>query len=1350
MTIFLRLMSLVSLLSFSAATVYAASYTADYHFSEPQFKKYSNGTQLVTVPETMLDSRSIGAPQLPMRFSNIYIPENEKVVDIQIETAAPVLLPGLYNIMPVQQPYPIGEKAEPTKPDPQIYGANSNFPGVLHQWNRMKRVKGINIAQTRLFPLQYNPVQGTLEFYRSIKVTLVTEEKSEMMPAMSMVNKARYRNNTADDIAIRNAIDNRDDFSIMQPAVAMEDEDLETREYVVITTAAMAMAFQELTDYRETEEGGGYTTHIETMENIEANYAGRDRAEQVRNFIIEQYNNYGTQFVLLGGDADGEQENHLVPTRGAYVKINDYTDDNIISDYYFACLDGDWNGDNDELWGESNDGIDGGDIDWDPEIAVGRIPADTAAEASTQITKIISFETMEQPPYRGLLVGELLNEDRYGGDDLDITYQNSNHMPADRLYDRNVYEGGWNKTQLVELINSDKYNLILHMGHSTVHDNMHLHVNGNQDNDIDLLTNTTPVLVYSSGCYPASFDNRSSRKKMEDDPTYNSIDSIAEVLTVESSSGAYAYIGNSRYGWYMPSSPSWLSVTDFFKGKFVEYTIGQQTHTRIGTALSHVKTTLDYEYPGQRWDGFDLNLLGDPASKINQNCPQNELIVSYLGPKTDNHKTPNQPYFFKVNTSIIIKANVHISCVGLFDGAEVIAGFANGEESLSLNDNGVDGDEIAHDGVYSATWIPIIPDDNVVMTLTASADGYISGQDSFNFMVLDEWEYAFDDTAIFEWIDISDGEVADMPGKWGGKSVDVGFMFGFYGDLYRNLWLYPTGFISTGPDPKMEEGSPLWSTEIPTHRTPNGFMPVLHSFFIYDGNTEKGTIYYKTIGDVPNRKFVVTWQDVLMKGQDPITFQAILFEKTGQIKYQYKDLYTGDDKSSYGLQSLIGIENNEGTYGNQYSNSESGIEISDGTAILLTPDRYIETEKECIEYSATNADHEQEGRAYSETKKVDQICFGTFCWGGRYETTWFANGSDINLGTNPDGITILTEEPPGSGVYILGNCPIPRIESYEVIVIDDDAIITGNATGGDADIEKVEVDINADWSCSGTNEFTCTISDLYPGENVAMLSVYDTKGNKSGFKIVEFTVYEPTPPDVGELQVAVIDSILTVEGIVNDINNDQQIMLFGINEMGHPAVVCEIIDTKFKCELDASEFEEGTHVLPLAAVDSRGQLSEIIEVEFEIQDGKYPVIESFDYSVGEKNLTVTGMASDADDDLSYIQLEYANGEEVYNCSGTYDFECLILNHEVGEFDFVIAAYDEAGNRSESDMFTVEFLPAECINDTNQNHFNAGRAIKKYYYLYYATGTEDFLGYSMNTTSLKKVPSQGWQKVSSCE
>ncbi len=322
----------------------------------------------------------------------------------------------------------------------------------------------------------------------------------------------------------------------------------------------------------------------------------------------------------------------------------------------------------------------------------------------------------------------------------------------------------------------------------------------------------------------------------------------------------------------------------------------------------------------------------------------------------------------------------------------------------------------------------------------------------------------------------------------------------------------------------------------------------------------------------------------------------------------------------------------------------------------------------------------------------------------------------------------------------------PKIDSWNVFVDGNFIVVNGKASDGDGDLDHVVMTATGypeEVICKGIDEYACWIVDMPDGRPTIKLVAYDIKGNSSDPVEFEVSVGIGVPPEIVSADYEFIGNSVFISGTANDADGDLDRVIVTIDDED---ILCIDAD-EFTCEL--GELLPGTYAASVTAYDSFDSPSDPYAIEVVVSEESAPTIDSFDYYVAEQNIRVTGTASDADNDLSYIQLEYANGEKSWNCSGTYDFECLILDHEVGTYDFVIAAYDEAGNRSQSEVFTIEFLPAECIEDTNANHFAAGRAVKKYYYLYYSTGVEDYLGYSFTRTSLRKVPSSGWEKVASC-
>jgi len=153
-------------------------------------------------------------------------------------------------------------------------------------------------------------------------------------------------------------------------------------DYVIITSAQLADSFRPLAAHRTQT---GYRTSIALVEDIITRYNGRDSAEQIREYLKEFYAN-GGRYVLLGGDET------VVPIRYAYsADAGQAVHASLlqVADLYFADLTGDWNRDEDSIWGERTEDA----PDLTPELFVGRLPVNTADEVGNYVNKLIRYET---------------------------------------------------------------------------------------------------------------------------------------------------------------------------------------------------------------------------------------------------------------------------------------------------------------------------------------------------------------------------------------------------------------------------------------------------------------------------------------------------------------------------------------------------------------------------------------------------------------------------------------------------------------------------------------------------------------------------------------------------------------------------------------------------------------------------------------------------------------------------------------------------------------------------------------------------------------------------------------------
>jgi len=616
------IVSLLILFAIFSPPVFSSEYSYIYKFEKPKIITLSNGRQIIKIRNTVQKDDIVGAPVLPVKTSKNFIPANEKVVSIEIGYGTLRSIEGSYLIQHATTPLPMSHKRPITvdEPDPEIYETNSLYPSIIHKKRKPQFLHGVKILLVDLMPVLYHPLESQLKYYEELEVRIRTKKDKRPDRVMPM------RNSSKDRKKILATIENKDDFIRMyprfepeQPAKAVptpkeQSVEEDTIDYVIITTSELKPAFETLTAHRESPEGGGYTTHIKYIDDIDAAYSGVDLAEKMRNYIRDMYVNHGTQYVVLGGDCDGPPENQVIPTRGCYAQVGDYTDDYIPSDLYFGSLDGTWNGDGDKYWCESNDGVNGNDIDWFPEVYVGRIPADNLTEAENQINKIIAFEIGTRPN-KILLVGAKLDDKpTWGGDRMDWLYSHMGSIPKADLYDRDWENSNWSISQLLTYINTNKHYWINHMGHSNATSNMKLY-----NDDVFSMTNDNFFFIYSQGCYAGSIDSRNS------DSTYGSLDSFGEAITNDySDRGAFAYIGNSRFGWYNPGSYV-QGVSNLAHKVFVE-AIFADSITKLGDANQNSKTNLPLISSVYRWIAFETNLIGCPATDLsNMSSPDGDF-----------------------------------------------------------------------------------------------------------------------------------------------------------------------------------------------------------------------------------------------------------------------------------------------------------------------------------------------------------------------------------------------------------------------------------------------------------------------------------------------------------------------------------------------------------------------------------------------------------------------------------------------------------------------------------------------------------------------------------------------------
>jgi hypothetical protein len=374
-------------------------------------------------------------------------------------------------------------------------------------------------------------------------------------------------------------------------------------------------------------------------------YEGIDTQERIRTAIQTYYALYPVQWVLLLGDTQ------LIPIRYVLNEDTPLVSDTYESlgdgklkptDYYYAELTANWNIDGDAYWGESaqfNNASDLPEMDWNPEVYVGRFPADTAAELQGMVDKTILYEQGGNAGdwmnrYLGIsgisdpvsedgdpdgedeaILGQYIidNHINESMDWLHMLEHTSAYTPLDDVRVMDLSRSVVN-TSLTEGVS-----IMTYAGHG--HPNYFAASSAVTRADVAILANENmPTFVFADSCSTNSYD----------------YDSLGEDFIKQPTTGAIGYVGAMRVSWYYPDDTNLEMDNRGFTKAFFGEMFGNGYYQQ-GKALYEAKKTYvnsswfqytdsaeDFPYfEMERKTIFTYMLLGDPSVDIYTDVPRN-------------------------------------------------------------------------------------------------------------------------------------------------------------------------------------------------------------------------------------------------------------------------------------------------------------------------------------------------------------------------------------------------------------------------------------------------------------------------------------------------------------------------------------------------------------------------------------------------------------------------------------------------------------------------------------------------------------------------------------------------------
>lgn len=359
-------------------------------------------------------------------------------------------------------------------------------------------------------------------------------------------------------------------------------------EWLAITHTNFAAQATQLANHRQNADFGNYTTHVVNIADIIAQYGyGLPIPGAIRNYLAQALS-WATppRYVTLIGDATfnprqlltnqgaGALQEDFVPTELAFI---DRFQGQVPADTILALLT---------------------DNDYIPDLAIGRLPASSVAEAQNMVDKIIQYDQNQLSPAAWMenILFAADNPDS-GGDFCTENATTASILPSNFAQEHicmianTASERDRLRDELFNYVNITSTLLLNYRGHGSFTDwaagaidtgDSGLWANGGQ-----------PVIILSADCLDGSF-------------VYPHITSLSESFIRLDDQGSVAHWSSTGLGY---SYEHTVLHENFYVGLL------EQGHTAIGDAVQYAKEV----YEADIYDIAELlafTLHGDPAMEV--------------------------------------------------------------------------------------------------------------------------------------------------------------------------------------------------------------------------------------------------------------------------------------------------------------------------------------------------------------------------------------------------------------------------------------------------------------------------------------------------------------------------------------------------------------------------------------------------------------------------------------------------------------------------------------------------------------------------------------------------------------
>jgi hypothetical protein len=357
-------------------------------------------------------------------FSNLQINEKEEGVNLELNGATSVLLKKNHYVIPTKIEtftFPFGTEIKSVKctpkniheqqltkelmrtPEPVIAGQTSitlndgkyESQISINTWYDYRIGCGLNenqrniIVKVEVFPIQYYPSENIVYWAETIEIEIQYTEPEQTLISFD------------------------------------EEYDL-----LILTPEKYITQLQPLISHKNSR---GISTKIVTLDQISSGTyfpkQGRDTIEEIKYFIKTAIENWNiTNVLIIGGASD-------FPGRQTHVLVGDDDNEIFVSDLYYSDIyDGEgnfssWDSNNNNIIAEYNWDGKTDEIDFYPDVKIGRLACINTDQVTTTVNKIIKYENNKaytQNWFNNIVV--------IGGDTIPESYgDNSNTDEGERV-----------------------------------------------------------------------------------------------------------------------------------------------------------------------------------------------------------------------------------------------------------------------------------------------------------------------------------------------------------------------------------------------------------------------------------------------------------------------------------------------------------------------------------------------------------------------------------------------------------------------------------------------------------------------------------------------------------------------------------------------------------------------------------------------------------------------------------------------------------------------------------------------------------------------------------------------------